>query len=79
MNKFVEANKKIEKTVVSGYKTVEHGVVGAYQKIEDSVVGGYKKIEDKFVNAFLAPDETSASEGYDGAKVQEEKGGGGDE
>ena len=56
MNKFMKANKKIEKAVVSGYKSIENGVVGGYQKIEDGVVGGYKKMEDKFVDAFLKPD-----------------------
>ena len=45
MSKFVQANKKIEKAVVSGY-----------QKIEDTVVSGYKKIEDKFVETFLTDD-----------------------
>ena len=45
MSKFVQANKKIEKAVVSGYK-----------KIEDTVVSGYKKIEDKFVETFLTDD-----------------------
>jgi hypothetical protein len=55
MNKFMKANKKIEKAVVSGYKTIEDGVVGTYQKVEDGVVGSYKKIEDKFVEAFLTP------------------------
>lgn len=57
MNKFMKANKKIEKAVVSGYKAIEDGVVGTYQKVEDGVVGGYKKIEDKFVEAFLTPDD----------------------
>ena len=47
MNKFMKANKKIEKTVVSGYKT-----------IEDGVVGGYKKIENKFIDSFLTPDDS---------------------
>ena len=46
-NKLMDANKKIEKLVVGGYKA-----------IEDGVVGGYKKIEDKFVNAFLTSEET---------------------
>jgi hypothetical protein len=48
MSKFTKANKKIEDTVVSGYKA-----------IENSVVSGYKKIEDKFVEAFLTPDGVS--------------------
>ena len=40
MRKLKDVNKKIEETVVGGYK-----------KVEDAVVGGYKKVEDKFVNA----------------------------
>jgi len=49
----MENQKKIEKTVVSGYKAIEDGVVSGYKKIEDGVVGGYKKIENKFVDTFL--------------------------
>lgn len=45
MSKILNANKKIEKAVVSGYK-----------KVENSVVDGYKKIEDKFVDTFLKKD-----------------------
>ena len=45
MSKFVEANQKIEKTVV-----------GAYQSVEDTVVAGYKHIEDRFVDLFLRRD-----------------------
>jgi len=48
-----EVNKKIEDTVVSGYKAIENGVVSGYKKVEDGAVGGYKKIEDKFVDKFL--------------------------
>lgn len=43
MTKVKQVNKKIEETVVGGYK-----------KIEDGVVSGYKKIEDKFIDTFLA-------------------------
>ncbi|HWQ74137.1 MAG TPA: hypothetical protein VN441_02365 [Syntrophomonas sp.] len=57
MNRFMKANKKIEKAVVSGYQAIENGVVSGYKKIEDGVVGGYKKIEKKFVDAFLTPDD----------------------
>jgi hypothetical protein len=46
MSKFVDANKNIEKAVVSGYKA-----------IENSVVGSYKKIENRFVDAFLTPED----------------------
>jgi uncharacterized protein YutE (UPF0331/DUF86 family) len=45
MSKIVEANEKIEKVVVGGYKGIEKGVVN-----------GYKKVEDKFVKTFLARD-----------------------
>ena len=41
MGKLKDVNKKIEETVVGGYK-----------KVEDTVVGGYKKVEDKFVDKF---------------------------
>ena len=46
MNKLMKAEKKIEKSVVAGYKAIENGVVS-----------GYKKIEDRFVEAFLTPEE----------------------
>ena len=62
MNKFMEANKKIEKAVVSGYKNIEGGVVSGYKSIEDGFVDGYKKIENKFVETFLTTDDESASE-----------------
>lgn len=69
MNKFKEANKKIEETVVNGYKTIEDGVVSGYKTIEDSVVGSYKKIEDKFVDTFLSPKEENEQEtDQDGTK-----------
>ena len=42
-SKLIQANKKIEEKVASGYK-----------KIENTVVSGYKKIEDKFVDQYLA-------------------------
>lgn len=45
MSKIVNANKKIEKAVVSTYK-----------KIENTTVKTYKKIEDKFVDTFLRKD-----------------------
>ena len=46
MNRFMQANKKIETAVVGGYKT-----------IEKTVVDGYKRIEARFVEAFLTPNE----------------------
>ena len=62
MNKFMKANKEIEKAVVTGYKAIEHSVVSGYKSIEDSVVGGYKVIENKFVESFLTPDESESEE-----------------
>ena len=62
MNKFMKANKEIEKAVVSGYKNIEDSVVSGYKSIEDGFVGGYKKIENKFVETFLTPDDESSSE-----------------
>lgn len=59
MSKFTDANEKIEKTVVSGYK-----------KIEDTVVDGYKKIEDKFVDTFLRKDNETIEEAKDRIKEQ---------
>ena len=55
-SKFVQANQKIAKTVVDGYKKVEDAVVGGYKKIEDGVVGAYTKVEDKFVDQYLTRD-----------------------
>jgi len=54
MEKFIEANKKIEKAVVDGYKVIENGVVDGYKAVEDGVVTGYKKIEKWFVETFMA-------------------------
>lgn len=62
MSKFVEANKKIEEAVVSGYKKIEETVVGGYKKIEDGVTGGYGKVEDWFVENFLAGEMESVEE-----------------
>lgn len=62
MSKIVDANKKIENTVVSGYEKIENTVVGGYKKVEDTVVGGYKRIEDKFVDTFLKKDGETTEE-----------------
>jgi hypothetical protein len=61
MNRLVEANKKIEDAVVTGYKSIETAVVSGYKAFEDRVVGSYKKIENKFVDAFLTDDGQSQS------------------
>lgn len=63
-SKFVNANKKIADSVVSGYKKIEEGVVDGYKKIENGVVKGYTKIEDKFVEQYLT---------HDGETVEEAK------
>lgn len=55
-SKLVEANEKIAKGVVGGYKKIEEGVVGGYKKIEEGVVGGFNKIADTFVDNFLTKD-----------------------
>ena len=64
MNKFMKANKKIEKTVVSGYEMIKDSVISGYKTIEDDVVSGYKKIENRFVDEFLAPDDSDSTEKY---------------
>ena len=60
MNKFIKTNKKIEKTVVSGYKNIEKGVVD-----------GYKKIENKFVETFLTPYEDTSEEKGDEETIRQ--------
>jgi len=60
MNEFMKSQKKIEKTVVSGYQKIEDAVVSGYKKVEDGFVDGYKKIEDRFVKTFLTPDEDTS-------------------
>lgn len=50
-SKLVQANKKIEEAVVSGYR-----------KIEQAVVGGYQKIEDGFVDRYLTHDGETVEE-----------------
>lgn len=50
-SKLVQANKKIEEAVVSGYR-----------KIEQAVVGGYQKIEDGFVDRYLTHDGETVAE-----------------
>lgn len=61
-SKLVEANKKIAKTVTTGYKKIESGVIVGYKKIEKGVVDGYTKIEDKFIDAYLTKDGESIEE-----------------
>ena len=52
--------KKVEDTVVSGYKTVEN-----------TVVGSYKKVEDKFVDSFLREDNETIEEAKKRIKKQD--------
>lgn len=72
MGKLKDVNKKIENTVVGGYKKVEETVVDGYQKIEDTVVGGYKKIEDKFVDKFLKKDGETLEQAKERVKKEQE-------
>ena len=62
MSKIVDANQKIEDTVVGGYK-----------KVEDTVVGGYKKIEDKFVDTFLKKDGETLEEAKERLNREQQK------
>ncbi len=61
-SKLVEANKKIEEGVVSGYKKIEEGVVNGYKKIEKGAVEGFNKISDKFVDKFLTKEGESVED-----------------
>lgn len=61
-SKLVEANEKIAKGVVGGYKKIEEGVVGGYKKIEEGAVGGFNKIADTFVDNFLTKDGETVEE-----------------
>lgn len=60
MGKLKNINKKIEETVVGGYK-----------KIEDTVVSGYKKVEDKFVDEFLRKDDETIEEAKERVKKEQ--------
>lgn len=62
MNKFAEANKRIEEAVVDGYKRIENGVVSGYKNIEDGAVSGYKKVENWFVENFFIGEMESVEE-----------------
>lgn len=54
MSKFADANEKIAKGVVTGYKKIENGAVGGYQKLESGAVNGFGKIVDKCVKVLFA-------------------------
>jgi len=64
MNKFMKANKNIEKNVANGYEMIKDNVISGYKTIEDGVVSSYKKIENKFIDEFLAPDHSDSTEKY---------------
>ena len=59
MGKFKNVNKKIEKSIVGGYK-----------KVENTVVEGYKKVEDKFVDKFLRKDGETIEEAKERIKKE---------
>lgn len=63
-SKLLELNKKIEESVVGGYKKMEDGVVGGYKRMEESVVGGFTRVSDKFVDSFFT---------HEGETVEEAK------
>ena len=60
MGNLKETNKKIEETVVSGYK-----------RVENTVVDGYKKVEDKFVDKFLRKDSETIEEAKERVKKEQ--------
>lgn len=60
MSKIADANDKVAKGVVKGYK-----------KAEGAVVGGYKKIEDGFVNTFLAKGDETTEEAKERMKQEQ--------
>lgn len=62
MGKLKDVNKKIEDTVVGGYK-----------KIEETVVDGYKNIEDKFVDKFLRKDGETIEQAKERVKKEQEE------
>lgn len=62
MSKFVEANEKIAKSVVKGYKKIEDGVVGEYKKIENGVVEGFSKVTDKCVEVLFSKEGESVED-----------------
>lgn len=70
-NKFKEVNKKIEESVVTGYKKIEEGVVGGYKKIEDGVVEGFTKMTDKIVDTFLTKEGESVEEAKERMKAEQ--------
>ena len=62
MSRFAEANEKIARTVVAGYKKIENGVVGGYKKIENGVVEGFGKVTDACVKTLFARDGETVEE-----------------
>ena len=62
MSKFVEANEKIARGVVSGYKKIENGAVSGYKRIETGAVRGFVKVMDKCVKTLFARDGESVED-----------------
>ena len=79
MQKMQKINKKIEDSVVGGYKKIEGAVVGGYEKIENGVVAGYKKMEDKFIDLFLAAEGETTEQARERILKQTEQRNGGEE
>lgn len=48
-SKLLQANKKIEKTIVESYKKVESGVLDGYQRIENKFVDLYLTQDDETI------------------------------
>lgn len=62
MSKLAEANEKVAKSVVKGYKRIETGVVKGYRKMETSVVGSFGKLTDKCVEKLFAKEGETVEE-----------------
>ncbi len=64
-SKLVQANQKIAKAIVDGYKRIEDGVVGAYSKIEDKFVDQYLTREGETVEEAKARLKTQSEQKSD--------------
>lgn len=62
MSKFADANEKIAKGVVEGYKKIEDGVVNGYKKVEKGAVDGFNKVSDKCVEKLFAKEGESVED-----------------
>ena len=68
-----ELDKKIEQSVVAGYKKIEDGVVNGYKKIENGVVEGFGKVVDKCVEVLFAKEGESVEDAKARLNGKEEK------